>query len=73
MEEYKKRFITEYKELEERIGKLHTIIEKYYAGELDFTPDTPIEILNMQEHYMRQYLYCLQRRCKYENIKIEED
>ena len=73
MEEYKKRFITEYKELEDRLTKLQRIIERFKDGTLDFTPDTPIEILEMQAHYMKQYLYCLKRRCIYEHIKIEED
>ena len=73
MEEYKKRFITEYNELEDRLTKLQRIIERFKEGTLDFTPDTPIEILEMQAHYMKQYLYCLKKRSIYEHIKLKED
>lgn len=68
---YKDRFITEYKELKSRLDKLHKMIIKYEAETLDFEPDCPIEVLEDQEYYMREYLKVLEIRAEIEKINLE--
>ena len=68
---YKNRFITEYKELKSRLDKLHKMIIKYKADTLDFEPDCPIEVLEDQEYYMREYLKVLEIRAEIEKINLE--
>lgn len=68
---YKDRFITEYKELKSRLDKLHKMIIKYKAETLDFEPDCPIEVLEDQEYYMREYLKVLEIRAEIEKINLE--
>lgn len=52
MEDYKVRFVKEYKELKERYGKLHKMIVKAEAGTLDFVPDCPLDLLKQQAKAM---------------------
>lgn len=68
---YKNRFITEYKELKSRLDKLHKTIIKYKAETLDFEPDCPIEVLEDQEYYMREYLKVLEIRAEIEKINLD--
>lgn len=68
---YKDRFITEYKELKSRLDKLHKMIIKYKAETLDFEPDCPIELLEDQEYYMNEYLKVLQIRAEIEKINLD--
>ena len=68
---YKDRFITEYKELKSRLDKLHKMIIKYKAETLDFEPDCPIEVLEDQEYYMSEYLKVLEIRAEIEKINLE--
>lgn len=71
MEEYKERFIKEYKELSDRHEKLDNMIKKYEDGTLDFTPDCPIELLKLQAFYMKMYKNVLEQRCYYEKINLK--
>ena len=68
---YKDRFITEYKELKSRLDKLHKMIIKYKAETLDFEPDCPIEVLEDQEYYMSEYLKALEIRAEIEKINLD--
>ena len=68
---YKDRFITEYKELKSRLDKLHKMIIKYKADTLDFEPDCPIEVLEDQEYYMSEYLKVLEIRAEIEKINLD--
>ena len=68
---YKNRFITEYKELKSRLDKLHKMIIKYKAETLDFEPDCPIEVLEDQEYYMSEYLKVLEIRAEIEKINLD--
>ena len=64
--DYKKRLQGEYFELLERVNKLDIILDKYDRGTLNFTPDTPIDILKAQSAAMKSYLYILDYRIKME-------
>ena len=70
MLDYKKRFIKEYNELLERTCKLGVMLKKYEDNELDFVPDTSLELLQAQYHAMLAYLHILEQRASIENINI---
>ena len=63
-DDYKERLQGEYLELLERVNKLDIILDKYDRGTLNFTPDTPIDILKAQSFSMKSYLYILDYRIK---------
>ena len=69
-EDYKERFKGEYLQLKIRIEKLTTILEKYKAGTLNFTPSNSYELLFEQLIYMKNYLQVLKQRAEIENIDI---
>ena len=70
-EDYKERFKGEYFQLKIRIGKLESMLKKYKAGTLNFTPSTSYELLFEQLVYMKNYLQVLKKRAEIENINIE--
>ena len=70
MEEYKERFIKEYKELKERYEKLHNIIVKAEANTLDFELSCPLDLLKEQANYMGNYLHILEIRAEIEKVDI---
>lgn len=71
-EDYKVRFVKEYKELKERYGKLHKMIVKAEARTLDFEPDCPLDLLKQQAKAMGEYLHILEIRAEIERIDINE-
>lgn len=71
-EDYKVRFVKEYKELKERYGKLHKMIVKAEAGTLDFEPDCPLDLLKQQAKAMGEYLHILEIRAEIEKVNINE-
>lgn len=73
MEDYKERFIKEYKELKDKYNKLHKMIVKYEAGTLDFTPTCPLELLKEQASYMGNYLRVLEIRAEIENVEFGDE
>lgn len=73
MTDYKERIKTEYRELKERYRKLNVLLLKHYLGELDFKPDSPIGLLEMQRDYMKKYMTILEERAFHEKIDLEED
>lgn len=68
--DYQDRFKAEYFQTKIRLEKLHNMLIKIDAGTLDFTPNSPKNVLQMQENYMRQYLNQLEVRAQYEHIEL---
>jgi hypothetical protein len=60
--DYKERLQGEYFELLTRHNALSNMLCKYKRGTLDFTPNTPIELLKAQLHIMESYLNILDYR-----------
>ena len=70
MEDYKVRFINEYKELKERYEKLKKMLYKYKNNMLDFTPTCSYELLRSQQKVMGEYLSILEERAIIEDIEL---
>lgn len=69
-DDYKDRFEAEYRQLVNRANKLRKVIRQYEKGELEFEPDSPIDILVWQLKTMDEYIYILKRRASYEKITL---
>lgn len=69
--DYRERFKAEVYQLKIRIDKLRVFVEEYAAGELEFTPSCPQEILQKQLDYMYSYYGVLMRRAEIENIELD--
>ena len=67
-DDYNNRFRAEYYQLEVRIDKLQTMLEKYKNNQLDFTPKCSYELLSKQLEAMIQYRDCLLERSIIEDI-----
>ena len=63
-EDYKDRLQGEYFELLTRHNALANMLCKYNRGTLEFTPNTPIELLRGQLGIMETYLFILDYRIK---------
>ena len=70
MKPYQKRFVIEYRELDERIRKLGDMLRRWNAGTLDFTPSCPHELLSRQLNHMNEYRLILEERAKIEDIDL---
>lgn len=68
--DYKQRFIGEYLFIRNKVEKLDTMIDKYYDGNLGFTPDCPIDVLEMQSYAMWSYIKCLEYRADIELVSL---
>lgn len=68
--DYKERFKAEFQQLVIRLFKLADMLEKWTAGELDFTPTCPYETLKAQHDAMLKYKLCLEIRAELEGIKL---
>jgi hypothetical protein len=68
--DYKDRFIAEYKQLALRYKALVNMCIKWDNSELDFIPTCPREIYDDQLLCMKQYLSILEKRAKLENINL---
>jgi hypothetical protein len=71
-EDYQERFIGELIELGLRIHRLETMIRMYRSGDLDFTPNCSLGILELQLTQMRGYKTILEKRAIVENIELPE-
>lgn len=71
-EDYQERFIGELIELGLRIHRLETMIRMYRSGDLDFTPNCSLGILELQLTQMRGYKTILEKRAIIENIELPE-
>ncbi len=68
--DYKERFKAEFQQLVIRLFKLADMLEKWEAGELEFTPICPYETLKTQHDAMLKYKLCLEIRAELEGIKL---
>ena len=69
-EDYKERFKAEYYQVKIRHDKLHEMLVKYGAGELDFEPKCDAPLLHEQKKAMRMYLDILEIRARIEGIEL---
>ena len=69
-DDYKDRFIAEYLQTKIRYNNLHKMLVKHEAGTLTFKPNCPIDVLNSQIYYMREYLTQLEVRAELEGIDL---
>ena len=72
MEEYKIRFINEYKELKGRYEKLHKMIVKAESGTLNFKLNCPLALLQSQASIMGEYLHILEIRAEIEKVDLND-
>lgn len=69
-DDYKERFRAEYWQTKIRYNKLHNMVVRYEAGNLDFDPKSTLELLKSQKSAMGQYLYALEVRSVVEGIDL---
>lgn len=69
-EDYKERFEAEYYQLKIREQKLHSMLVRYDAGTLGFSPDCSIQLLKDQLRIMADYAYALEVRAEIEGIQL---
>ena len=69
--DYKERFIAEYKQLSLRYKSLANMCIKWDNSQLDFTPTCPREMYDDQLSVMQQYMRILEERAKLENINLD--
>ena len=70
-DDYKERFIAEYKQLVIRADRLTDIINKARENKLGFNLTCSIELLARQLNYMYGYMAILQERAKSEGINLD--
>lgn len=68
--DWQQRFLFEYEELANRAEKLRAILDKYDAGLLEFSPQTPIGLLRAQLSVMSAYMAILEERAEFEDIDL---
>ena len=68
--DYKERFMAEYHQLHERFAGLSSMVEKWDAGTLDFTPTCPRSTYDMQKRAMVDYLAVLEARAVMEGVEL---
>ena len=68
--DYKERFTAEYYQLRERFAGLSSMLEKWDAGTLDFTPTCPRSTYELQKRVMADYLAILEARAVMEGVKL---
>lgn len=66
--DYKERFCAEYIQLCIRVGKLIKMLEKWEAGELNFTPTCPRELLEKQAGLMNELMGVMEEWARIEGI-----
>ena len=71
MEDYKIRFILEYRQLTERISKLAHVLNNW--DNLDFIPNCSYELLERQFNAMSEYQDVLMTRAQIEGIELKTD
>lgn len=69
-EDYKERFIAEYKQLIIRYKGLRNMLDKWDRGELNFKPTCPRSTYNMQIRAMEDYMAILEARAVMEGIVL---
>ena len=56
------RLLAEYYQTKIRYKKLAKMLDDYEHDNLDFIPNTPIQVLKNQLHIMHEYLWILNKR-----------
>ena len=69
-EDYRERFKAEYQQNVIRFQKLRAMLEKWDKGELNFTPDCPRGVYNLQIRAMADYIAVLEARAAIEGIAL---
>lgn len=69
--DYKERFRAEFIQVDIRCDNLLNMLNKWYAGELTFTPVCDKKMLSSQLHFMCQYRYILEQRAVVEGIPLD--
>lgn len=69
--DYKERFKAEYQQLKIRMDGLSTMLRKYKASELKFTPSCSYDLLNGQFKAMDMYASYLEERAEIEGISLD--
>ena len=68
--DYKDRLIAEYRQVGIRYLKLDEMVRKYQNDELDFTPKTPLKILQGQVGAMMAYMAILEHSAALEGVDL---
>ena len=71
--DYKERFKAEYNQLVIRYNGLRNMLDKWDAGNLDFTPTCSRDIYDYQIKAMESYISCLKQRALIEGIDLTID
>ena len=71
--DYKTRFVAEFVQLTVRKEKLWRTIDRYRAGNLDFNPTCPLDLLEKQYNAMDLYHSILIKRAELEGINLKEE
>ena len=69
-EDYKERFIAEYRQLIIRYKGLRNMLDKWDRGELNFKPTCPRSTYNMQIRAMEDYMTILEARAVMEGVTL---
>ena len=70
-DDYRERFVAEYKQLTIRYKGLKTMLEKWDKGELNFEPTCPRSLYELQLRAMEDYITVLQARAAIEWIVLK--
>lgn len=70
---YKERFMAEYKQLVIRYKGLLSMLKKWDGGKLEFTPTCPRSTYTLQVEAMRKYIAVLEARAVMEGIDLESE
>lgn len=70
-DDYKERFKAEYLQTKIRYNKLHSMLVKWDAKTLNFTPTCPKTLYLEQKRHMGEYLRTLEVRAELEGISLE--
>ena len=69
-EDYRERFIAEYRQVKIRRDKLRMMVDRWDAGLLEFTPTCSRDIYGFQLYVMEGYIDILRRRAEIEGIEL---
>lgn len=70
--DYKERFKAEYQQLKIRFFSLWNMLASWSAGELDFEPTCPRDLLEYQASLMLSMLHTLEHRADIEGVDLNE-
>ncbi len=71
-EDFKKRFVAEYYQVQIRATKLAKMLKYYKEGTLTFKPECSYDLLHQQLIYMYGYLDTLEKRADIEGINLSD-